>query len=472
VNTCRFAYLRLIGAVFAGIACAGAWSCSNDPVKVDVENNDNGFLDLSGDPASSPDSSTLPLLDGACVSQTSAAEQRKVALNVMLDSSGSMEEATGTGATKWQAVQRAIRSFLLETRETDLSIGLQFFPLLKPGVINFNCKSHEDCGPDGGPCFLTTCLQGDTITLCQRQSDCPGNPLDNPCIPFGLCAATVDSANPTACVLPSTCGDGLGRCVDFDRTCTNATQCEISAYATPAVEIGPVADALVPIDRALNDQPPQGLTPTVPALQGAIEHAREWSDSHPDQPDVTVHATDGLPTECGPNVNGAPAPIEEVLDIARAGVDDALPIRTFVIGVFPPGDGASLNNVNAIAAAGGTQEAVLIDASGAVEAEFLDALRQIREGSLACEFQIPETEEVLDYFRVNLQFDNGSDVQQLAFVPNEAACASSPNSWHYDVDPNVTRPNSIQVCPAVCDQFKAATSGSITLQLGCKTLLR
>jgi hypothetical protein len=143
-----------------------------------------------------------------------------------------------------------------------------------------------------------------------------------------------------------------------------------------------------------------------------------------------------------------------------------------VIGVFPPGDGASLNNVNAIAVAGGTQEAVLIDAGGAVEAEFLEALRQIREGTLACQFDIPQTEEQLDYFSVNLLFDNGGDRQQLGFVPNEAACAGSPNSWHYDVDANVTQPNAIQVCPAVCDQFRAATSGSITLQLGCRTLLR
>jgi hypothetical protein len=473
VNTRRLAYPRLVAAVFAGVASAQAWSCSNDPVKVDVEDTGagNGFIDLSDNPGSSPESSTLPLLDDACVSQTAAAEQRKVALNVMLDSSGSMEEPTGTGSTKWQAVQRAIRSFLLETRDSDLSIGLQFFPLLKPGVVNFNCTSHADCGPDGGPCFLSTCLQGDTITLCETQSDCPGNPRDNPCVDFGLCQNS-DPANPTACVLPSTCGDGLGRCENFERTCTNATQCDISAYATPAVEIGPVADALIPIDRALNSQPPQGLTPTVPALDGAIRHAREWAVTHPDQAVVTVLATDGLPTECGPNVDGAPAPIEQVLEIARAGVDDAQPVRTFVIGVFPPGDGASLNNVNAIAVAGGTQQAVSIDAGGEVEAEFLEALRQIREGSLACQFDIPQTEEQLDYFSVNLLFDNGTDRQQLGFVPNEAACANSPNSWHYDLDANVTQPNAIQVCPAVCDQFRAASTGSITLQLGCKTILR
>jgi hypothetical protein len=440
-------------------------------VKVEVSEGENNFIDLSDSPGDSTTTNTLPLLDDACVSQTAAAEQRKVALNVMLDSSGSMEEATGTGATKWQSVQRAIRSFLSETQDTDLSIGLQFFPLLKPGVRSFVCTSHEDCGDDGGPCFLSTCTQGDTITLCRSQADCPGSPLVNPCVEFGLCSNS-DPLSPTACVLPSTCNDGLGRCEDFERTCTNATECEVAAYATPAVEIAPIGEQLGAIDRALNQQPPQGLTPTVPALQGAIDHAREWSVAHPDQTVVTVLATDGLPTECGPIVEGAPTPIDQVLQIARDAQNGVAPVRTFVIGVFNPGDAASITNVNAIAVAGGTQQAVTIDAGGEVEAEFLDALRAIRSGQLACQFQIPESEDKLDYYRVNLQFDNGTERQQLGFVQNEAACANSPNSWHYDIDPAIGDPNAIQVCPAVCDQFQVATNGSITLQLGCETLLR
>jgi hypothetical protein len=448
---------------------AGAWACSSDPVKVEVTDGPDNFVDLA-DPGAGSGTTTesLPLLDGACVTQTAAAEQRRVALNVMLDSSGSMEEPTGTGATKWQSVARAIRGFLVETRDSDLSIGLQFFPLLKPGS-SFVCESHDDCGPDGGPCFLSTCLLGDTITLCQLQTDCPG--ADNACVEFGLCANS-DPAAPTACVLPRPCNDGLGRCEDFERTCTNSTQCEISAYADPTVEIGLVDDNLVLIDQALTLKRQEGLTPTVPALQGAINHARDWSVEHPDQTVVTVLATDGLPTECGPEVPGAQPPINKVLEVASLALTGDIPIRTFVIGVFQAGDGASINNVNAIAAAGGTGQALAIDTNGEVEAEFLDALRQIRSGTLACQFQVPESTERLDYFRVNLQFDNGEARQQLSYVANEAACAANPNSWHYDVDPSTTRPNAIQVCPAVCDQFQAALNGSITLQLGCQTILR
>ncbi len=463
---------NLIAAFAAGAACVGAWACSSDPVQVEVNEGSDNFVDLVDDPPASNGvtSETLPLLDDACVTQTAAAEQRRVALNVMLDSSESMQDLTGNGSSKWEAVQRAIRSFLREARGTDLSIGLQFFPLPKPGS-KFICETQDDCGPDGGPCFLSTCLQGDTITLCQRQSDCPGSASDNPCVEFGLCENS-DPAAPTACVLPNACANGLGQCRDFKRQCTNATQCDVSFYATPAVEIGLVDDTLADIDAALNAQPPEGVTPTVPALQGAINHARDWSLTHPDQTVVTVLATDGLPTECGPEVEGAEPPINRVLEIANLAQTGELPIRTFVIGVFQPGDGASINNVNAIAAAGGTGQAVNIDAGGEVEAEFLDALRQISSGTLACQFQIPASDTRLDYFSVNLQFDDGQARKQLSYVTSEAACATSPNSWHYDVDPIVSQPNAISVCPSVCDQFQAAPNGSISLQLGCETILR
>jgi hypothetical protein len=444
-----------------------AWSCSN-PVKVQVEETtSNDFVGGGGDLVGDPDLSN----GAACVGITAAAEQRRVAMYMMLDSSGSMEEPTGTGATKWQAIQRSIRGFVGENRDSDLSMGLQFFPLAKPGS-RFVCTSHADCGPDGGPCFLTTCRQGTTITLCESQADCPGGSTVNPCVKFGLCENS-DPASPLACEFPGTCADGLGRCEEFERTCTNATQCDVAAYATPAVEIGLIGDQLVAIDRALAIVP-QGLTPTVPALQGAVDHAREWALTHPDTTVVAVLATDGLPSECGPEVEGATPPIERVLDIARTAQQAAIPIRTFVIGVFQPGDGGSINNVNAIAQAGGTEEAVFIDTSGEVETQFLDALRAIRSGTLACQFQIPDSEENLDYFRVNLQFDNGAVQQQLSYVPNEAGCANSPNSWHYDVDASASsaKPTAIQVCPAMCEQFKAAPTGSLSLQLGCATILR
>lgn len=463
---------RNILVLVSSAGVAAALHACGKPVQVDVDNSGNNLLEAEG--GSFTDEDGAATITGACLTETTAAERRRVALYVMLDSSASMEEpvgnsdGSGTGGTKWEAVQRAIRSFMIETLDTDLSMGLQFFPLAKPGS-SFICDSHADCGRDGGPCFLTTCLLGDTITLCTRNSDCPG--VGNECVEFGLCANS-DPAAPIACVIGGgVCGDGLGRCEDFERTCTNATDCNSDRYASPAVEIGLVSDNFDDVDRALAMQPPEGLTPTTPALQGAIAHAREWAATHPDHTVVTVLATDGLPTECGPEPGQIP-PLDQVLTVAAEGLEGENPIRTFVIGVFQPGDGVSINNVNAIARAGGTDEAVFIDTSGAVEDQFLEALRSIRNGQLACQLQLPESGELLDYFRVNLEFDNGETKTQLGFVRDEAGCAASPNSWHYDVDANVTRPSAIEVCPAVCEQFRNAPRGSINLQLGCATILR
>ena len=457
-------------AAAAGLAAAGC----GGPTKVDVADSAstqlngaaNGFID-EGDPNQNLDMA-------ACLTEKTGAEQRKVAIYMMLDSSGSMEETTGTIRTKWDSVQRALRGFLVETANSDLLLGMQFFPLLKPGVKKFVCKTQADCGDDGGPCFLSTCRNGSTIQLCQSNADCPGGAQVNPCVQFGLCSRS-DPAAPLACVLNETgsCGAGQGVCQDFERTCTNATSCDPTRYATPAVEIQPVSTGLTAIDQALMGKLPEGLTPTVPALTGTLQHAREWAVAHPDQTVAAVLATDGLPTECGvAQQTGGTETINQVLSIAADAVADDVPIRTFVVGVFQPGDGASVNNVNAIARSGGTDKASFIDASGDVDKQFLEALRAIRSGQLACEFKIPQSAAQLDYFKVNLEFDDGATTRQLGFVRDSSGCASSPNGWHYDVDPNQKKPTSIRVCPNVCEQVKAAASGSINLQLGCATILR
>jgi hypothetical protein len=476
----RLGRLSRFGILIAAGAASAA-GCSNDPVKVKVADTSTGLLN-AGPSSGLVDDDPTAQVDAACVTATTAAEQRQVSLYMMLDSSGSMLETTGTIRNKWDSVVRAIRGFMQETSSSDLQIGLQFFPLAKPGA-HFSCKTEEDCGPDsdndgvadGGPCFLKTCQQGSQITLCTSNADCPGGALANPCVEFGLCSNS-DPTAPLACLLSNgsgLCGNGLGTCQDFDRTCTNATQCTSSFYEKPAVEIGLVSQNLGSIDQALTAQTPQGLTPTAPALQGAIDHARAWGKAHPDQTVVTLLATDGLPTECGKDqTTDGIQPLDEVLSIAASGLTSDIPVRTFVIGVFQPGDGTSINNVNRIAEAGGTDSAVFIDTTADVDQQFLDALRAIRSGQLACEFQVPTSDAALDYLKVNLQFNNGTTASQLTYVRDGAGCDATPGGWHYNVDPTQTKPTAIQVCPAVCNQFKQATSGSIQVQLGCSTIIR
>jgi hypothetical protein len=249
--------------VHAAAALAVA-ACNTDPASVKV--TDDPANQVAATPGLVQDGALegvgVPRLDTACVKQTTAAEPRQVSMYMMIDTSGSMLESTGSVRNKWDSVVRALRGFLSETRDSDLQVGLQFFPLAKPGS-RFNCSVESDCGPDsdgdgtsdGGPCFLKTCRSGSGLTLCASQADCPGSALSNPCVTFGLCANS-DPRAPVACELrPDVvgfCDGNLGVCADFDRPCTNATSCDPTAYATPAVEIGLVSQNLMAVDRALS----------------------------------------------------------------------------------------------------------------------------------------------------------------------------------------------------------------------------
>jgi hypothetical protein len=395
-------------------------------------------------------------------------ELRPLALYVMLDSSGSMEEMADGLRTKWDSVRRAIRGFLAETQSSELLLGLQFFPLLAPGVLSFVCTTHDDCGPEGGPCFLSTCRNGTTIQLCRTNDDCPGGPEENPCVDFGLCSGS-DPLAPLACILGAegACDAAQGTCQDFERTCTNATSCDPALYAAPAVEIAPIAQVTGPIDQALTAKLPGGLTPTVPALQGTLDHARAWALAHPEHTVAALLATDGLPTECGvQEQTGGTETINQVLSIARAGVALTPSIRTFVIGVFQPGDQASINNTNAIAQAGGTVQAAVVENNGEVERDFLDALRTVKDTAAPCRLALSASER-LDYTRVNVQVDAGDGMRtMLPYVEGLVGCAARPEGWYY-YTPADGAARSLELCPGICQVVKSAPSAGLQLEVGC-----
>jgi hypothetical protein len=254
--------------------------------------------------------------------------------------------------------------------------------------------------------------------------------------------------------------------VDFERTCTNATYCTSETYEAPAVEIGRLSSQRDTIVDALNTRVLEGLTPTGPALRGAVDQAADYARQHPEQSVVAVLATDGLPTECDP------VEIRGVSSVAAEALRERPSIRTFVIGVFLPDDTESMDNQRRIALAGGSNDAFFVDTSGDVSAQFLRALREVRNATLACEFNVPQTGTALDFFHVNLEFSDGDDREQLFYVQDEAACDTITNGWHYNVDPNDGAPTSIQVCPSVCQRFQRASQGDVRVQVGCATIIR
>jgi hypothetical protein len=232
--------------------------------------------------------------------------------------------------------------------------------------------------------------------------------------------------------------------------------CNVDNYATAAVEIGPAAEVGADVVAAIEDTPPAGLTPTVPALEGAIQYVYERNRSGGKRPTVALLVTDGLPTQCPDDV--VPADIEAV---AAAGVALDPPVRTYVIGI------EAGFNLDGIARAGGTRGAYLIE-EGAPAERFRDVMLNITDAQLSCEFDLPAAP---DHPMVEVDPELVMMIYQPAHgEPEEIPKANSPSEcahstaggWYYD---NPNQPTKIRVCPCTCNRLGA---GQLTLMVGCK----
>jgi hypothetical protein len=401
-----------------------------------------------------------------CFAQVREGEGLPLDMYVLLDKSSSMTEQTSSGATKWDAVRSALESFLNDPGSAGIGVGLQYFPLRKPGVP-VSCTTHAECGTNG-PCFTTACANQTTLVLCQSDADCGRQ--RGQCQPFGACEYYPAGGSPVFCgPIGAPCTGSYGQCLDIpDRWCVNGTECGAAAYATPAVSITGLPAGAQSLIASLRATAPEGRTPTAPALQGAIDQARSWAAAHTDHKVVAVLATDGLPTEC------TPTDITQVAAIASSGAGANIPV--FVIGVFASEDTASPANLDAIAQAGGTKQAHIVQTNGDVTQEFLAALDAVRGSALlSCELQVPPSDAMkgLDYFRVNLVLSGqGVDSQQLVYVKDSSGCAGATGrGWYYDADPTAQTPTKIIVCPDVCSTIQNTRAAKINLQIGCQTII-
>ena len=122
---------------------------------------------------------------------------------------------------------------------------------------------------------------------------------------------------------------------------------------------------------------------------------------------------------------------------------------------------------------GGTGRALIVDPAQDVAQQFVDALGEIRGGTLDCEFQLPAAPagEELDYNFINVELTEGGMTSSLLYVENEGNCGQARLGWFYDQVPSAsTMPTTIQVCPDTCIDLKAVVDGSVSIRLGCKTM--
>jgi hypothetical protein len=405
--------------------------------------------------------------DAACAAHSQVAQRLPMDLYMMMDSSGSMTELTANGTTKWDAVRSAMTSFLQDPQSAGLGVGLQYFPLLRAGVPD-TCSTDATCNGQG-PCNIArACNSPTNAVACNTNADCTGG------ITCELVGACLDPTGNLITCLPARPGfvcnnNPADPCLPIGGYCANRDICTAASYATPAVEVAPLPGAAAALVASLNAHMPDGLTPTAGALSGAITHAQALARANPTHRVAVVLATDGLPSEC------TPVDIPGISMIASAAVAGTPSISTFVIGVFSQAEQAEAQmNLNALAAAGGTQSAFVISTNQNVATSFVAALNAIRTTGLTCQYAIPSPPPdggTLDFLSVNVEFTSGAGQSvTIGNVPNQAACSATQGGWYYDVDPRTgATPHTISICDTTCTQLRADTAGRVDILLGCTT---
>lgn len=229
--------------------------------------------------------------------------------------------------------------------------------------------------------------------------------------------------------------------------------CNADDYADPVSEIAELPASATAINEAIDDQGPNGQTPTVPSLQGALDHARAWAGTHPDHTPVVVYLTDGYPRGCNGNS------IDRAAQIAEAAFDDDPSVRTYVLAVGP-----NLEDLDQIAQAGGTDAAFAVDTGADVTAQLTEALAQIRDDVvIECTYTIPTPPagQSFEPGKVNVRYTSGGATTDIGFNPTTDTCTEG---WQYSTDGT-----QIIVCGETCEMVKANSDAKIEVLFGCST---
>jgi exosome complex RNA-binding protein Csl4 len=229
----------------------------------------------------------------------------------------------------------------------------------------------------------------------------------------------------------------------------SSASCTAGDYTTPTVPMTALPDG-AQFGTAIDGTQLENDTPTLPALQGAIAYAQQVSASKKGAKVAIVLVTDGQPNKCNSTV-------QAVADAAKA-VNGTIP--TYVIGV-----GKSLQNLDAIAAGGGTGKAVIVDTASPAQiaTDFQKALGQVKAQALSCEFSLPAAPagQSLDTGKVNVSFTPAGGTQST--LTYDSGCANG-QGWHYD---NAAAPSKIILCASSCDAVKADKNAKIDILFGC-----
>ncbi|KYF64057.1 hypothetical protein BE15_37940 [Sorangium cellulosum] len=250
----------------------------------------------------------------------------------------------------------------------------------------------------------------------------------------------------------------------FPRDADGVPACDQNAYKAPLVPFGPLPGNAGAIVDAIEAERPDGLsTPIYPALGGALLQGIETAKNHPGEASAVLLVTDGKPQGPAAQCGGAnPEDPAAIAALAAAGARYRPPVRTFVIGL----PGVDQSTANQIAAAGGTDAAVLV-ASTNIASEFERALAKVTGQALPCEVEVPAQVAggQVAFNDVNVLF--GLDGAPQDILPQSPGCDGP--GWRYD-DPSA--PKALVLCPDTCSAARDASVAKIQILLGCETVIR
>ena len=245
---------------------------------------------------------------------------------------------------------------------------------------------------------------------------------------------------------------GLAYFEQFDTT-TSMTSCRVADYTTPEVEIAPMTDvgqAQKLVDSIRKHQP-TGFTPTGPALQGAVDHAKAYTMAHPGRQTMVVLATDGIPTVCTPM--GTIDIGQMIAGPAFAGTPS---IRTFVIGAA-----TGLSALGAISSAGGTGQPVFVTDPKTTSDLIRGSFQRLSRTNFSCSYRIPAGGEGgrTDPNQINVVISSPGTGDRT--LPLRATSAGCGDGWYYD---NPAKPENIMLCPQSCSSL---FNGELRIVVGC-----
>jgi VWA domain-containing protein len=270
--------------------------------------------------------------------------------------------------------------------------------------------------------------------------------------------------------------DGAKVSIQFFGLTNGADDCAVEKYSDAAVPMALLTSNRGALIAKIDETDPGSLTPTTPALQGALTYALGVAElpENADRATVVVLASDGVPSECTGVTDSQGNSIFSVTPVANMLREysqpptgpDGLPtqpaIRTYIIGTEE-----LRANATTLADAGGGQAFLLGGSGGDVQAQFLSAMLSIVTKPLTCELDVPQTApdngERVDFDRVRVSFTSPTGLtREIPRAAGEGSCTAAPNgAWFYD---NADAPTKVFFCPQSCSTIGA---GTLKVELGC-----